>query len=134
MEEIKPGTIRFQRREVLKILAALPATALGSSALFAAALAKAMPSRSDPQVDVTPFEPRAFDPHQWQAVRVLCDLIIPADHVSGSATEAGVPEFIDDWLDIKGGTLLTEIRAGLAWLDKQCNQSFDHRFTDCTVD
>ena len=34
-------------------------------------------------------------------MRVLCDLIIPADDHSGSATAAGVPEFIDDWLDFR---------------------------------
>jgi hypothetical protein len=134
MEEIKPGTIRFQRREILKILAALPATALGSSSLFAAALAKAMPSRSALTEDAAAFEPRAFDSHQWQTVRVLCDLIIPADKISGSATEAGVPEFIDDWLDIKGADLTNEIHGGLAWLDKQCNQSFSHQFANCAGD
>jgi gluconate 2-dehydrogenase gamma chain len=34
-------------------------------------------------------------------VEVLCDLILPADERSVSATKAGVPEFIDDWLDFR---------------------------------
>jgi hypothetical protein len=67
-------------------------------------------------------------------LRVLCDLIIPADQISGSATQAGVPEFIDDWLDFKGGNLPAEIRSGLAWLDTECNRSFTHHFMDCTSD
>src|ERR1700761_9675570 len=44
------------------------------------------------------FERRVFDDHQWRTVQILCDLIIPADDRSTSATKAGVPEFIDDWL------------------------------------
>ena len=42
-----------------------------------------------------------FNDHQWRTVQVLCDLIIPADEHSGSATAAGVPEFVDDWLDFR---------------------------------
>ena len=37
-----------------------------------------------------------------------------------SATTAGVPEFIDDWLDLQRGDLLSSIRGGLAWLDIEC--------------
>ena len=59
------------------------------------------------------------------------DLIIPADERSGSATQAGVPEFIDDWLDFRGGHLLAEIRGGLTWLDMECNRRFNHDFADC---
>ena len=32
---------------------------------------------------------RSFDEHQWRTVHVLCDLIIPADDLGGSATQAG---------------------------------------------
>jgi hypothetical protein len=42
-------------------------------------------------------------------VRVLCDLIVPADERSGSATQAGVPEFIDDWLDFRKQKTATTI-------------------------
>jgi gluconate 2-dehydrogenase gamma chain len=134
VEDKRVRSIRFERREILKILAAMPAAALTSSSLFASALATAMPDRSDFLIDAVAFQPKALDPHQWQTVRVLCDLIIPADQISGSATQAGVPEFIDDWLDIKGGDLLAEIRSGLTWLDTECSQSFGHHFTDCTND
>jgi gluconate 2-dehydrogenase gamma chain len=125
-------SIRLGRREILKLMAAMPAAAFTSSALFVSALAKAMPDRSALLTDPAAFQPKVLDPHQWQTVRVLCDLIIPADQVSGSATQAGVPEFIDDWLDFKGGNLLAEIRGGLAWLDAQCNRSFGHNLLDCS--
>ena len=42
-----------------------------------------------------PYVPKFFKPDEWQALRILVDLIIPRDARSGSATEAGVPEFMD---------------------------------------
>lgn len=133
MEKEKKQRIRLDRRDILKALAAMPAAALVSSSLFASALAKALPGQSGLLMDAAAFQPRVLDPHQWQTLRVLCDLIIPADQISGSATQAGVPEFIDDWLDFKGGNLAAEIKGGLAWLDAECNRSFAHHFTDATA-
>ena len=42
----------------------------------------------------TPFKPKFFTPHEYATVRMLVDLIIPKDERSGSATDAGVPEFM----------------------------------------
>ncbi len=134
MEEKRQRNIRFKRREILKLMAAMPGAALISAAPFVSALAKAMPGQSALLMDPAAFQPKVLDPHQWQTVRMLCDLIIPADQISGGATQAGVPEFIDDWLDFKGGDLPGEIRSGLTWLDTQCNRSFGHHFIDCTSD
>ena len=36
-----------------------------------------------------------FDDHEMKTIAALCDIIIPKDDVSGSATEAGVPDFIE---------------------------------------
>lgn len=80
-----------------------------------------------------PYEPKVFNAHQWKTVRVLSDLIIPADDRSGSATQAGVPEFIDDWLHIKGRRLGTETLGILMWLDLESNRAFTHDFVDCSV-
>ena len=68
-----------------------------------------------------PFAPSFFTAHELDTVRVLVDLIIPRDERSGSATEAGVPEFMDFMmLDRPNGQ--TPMRGGLAWLD---NESFE---------
>jgi hypothetical protein len=75
-----------------------------------------------------PYQPKVFNPHEWKTVHALCDLIIPADERSVSATAAGVPEFIDDWLDLQRGDLLPSIRGGLAWLDIECNRLFGTDF------
>jgi len=77
--------------------------------------------------------PKALNPHEWKMLRILSDMIIPADDRSGSATQAGVPEFIDDWLNLKRGTLLDQIRGGLTWLDMQSNRSFNYDFADCST-
>jgi len=84
-----------------------------------------------------PYQRKVFDEHQWRAVHVLCDLIIPADERSGSATQAGVPEFIDDWLDFRRheegtDTPVAQIQGGLAWLDGESNRLFGKDFAGAT--
>ena len=79
------------------------------------------------------YQRKVFDDHQWRTVQVLCDLIIPADEHSGSATAAGVPEFIDDWLDFRAREdgsqdLSAGILGGLAWLDLETTRLFQKEF------
>lgn len=132
MEKPTSGkTIRFERREILKIMTGVPAAALLSATPFTVEAAKAAPLQASGREGTSSYVPRAFDPHQWRTIRVLLDLIIPADERSGSATQAGVPEFVDDWLNLKRGDLLSEIQGGLTWLDLECNRSFRCDFADC---
>jgi hypothetical protein len=115
------------RRDVLKVIGTAPA-----------ALVPLVPFRTEsatqaaPAATVKPYQPKVFDPHEWKTISRLSDLIIPADERSGSASQAGVPEFIDDWLDFGQGTLLTEIRGGLSWLDLEANRLFGQDFVDCS--
>jgi gluconate 2-dehydrogenase gamma chain len=84
------------------------------------------------------YTPKFFTAHEWETVRVLVDLIIPRDERSGSATDAGVPEFMDTlMMDAADGprekeNRQTAMRGGLAWLDAQCRRRFGHDFTACT--
>jgi len=64
-------------------------------------------------------------------VRVLVDLIIPKDGRSGSATDAGVPEFMD-FMMVDDPGRQTPMRGGLAWIDHECEDRFDKRFLECT--
>ena len=123
--------LRFERRDILKIMTRMPAAALLSAAPFASEVAKATPQQSAPQNAPGNDHPKALNPHEWKTVRILSDLIIPADQSSGSATQAGVPGFIDDWLTLKGGDLLAEIRGGLTWLDMESNRAFRYDFAEC---
>ena len=71
-----------------------------------------------------------FTPHEMQTITILCDIIIPKDDVSGSASDAKVPDFIEfivkDMPDHK-----TPMRGGLRWLDVECLNRYDKVFTDC---
>lgn len=118
------------RRDILKFASGLPAMALLPFPHQATAVASVWPSATGAS-NGQPPHPHALDPHQWHTLRVLCDLILPADANSGSAGEAGVPEFIDDWLSLKPGLLSDQFRGGLTWLDWQCQKAFGFQFLDC---
>ena len=123
------------RRDLLKVMTAVPA-ALAPLASVSAMSTMTMPKSTTGEAAQAAasgaYQPKALNEHEWKTVRVLSDIIIPADDRSGSATEAGVPEFIDDWLDFRGGAQLTAIRGGLTWLDMECNRQFAHDFVDCS--
>jgi len=74
-----------------------------------------------------PYEPKVFTAHEWETVRMLVDLIIPKDARSGSATDAGVPEFMDFMLG-DDRDLETPVRGGLAWLDHECDDRYGKTF------
>ncbi len=71
-----------------------------------------------------------FTEHEMATIAILADIIIPKDDVSGSATDAGVPAFID-FIVIDMPDHQTPMRGGLRWLDMQCLQRFDKPFKDC---
>jgi hypothetical protein len=64
-------------------------------------------------------------------VIILADLVIPADERSGSATEAGVPAFIDI-IVAEQPARQAPTRDGLAWLDAECVHRFGRPFVACT--
>src|SRR5579859_2403786 len=124
----------LKRRDMLKVMSAVPAAALVTLNSEAAQKITAVPP-SPAKPDATMMVPaklKVLDQHEWKTIRILSDWIIPADERSGSATDAGVPEFIDDWLEFRRGHLLDGIRGGLTWLDLECNREFSHDFADCT--
>lgn len=75
---------------------------------------------------------RFFSVPQMAAVRVLADLIIPADDRSGSATDAGVPEFMDFTVSEAPDRTKQAWRDGLAWLDAECGRRYGTTFVACT--
>lgn len=72
-----------------------------------------------------------FTDHEMQTVTVLADIIIPKDEHSGSASEAGVPEFIEFMMKDQPDNQIP-MRGGLRWLDIQCMKRHDVSFVDCT--
>lgn len=72
-----------------------------------------------------------FTPHELQTVTVLCDIIIPADERSGSASQAGVPAFIEFMMKDQPRNQ-TPMRGGIRWLDNKCVAMFGKQFAQCT--
>ena len=71
-----------------------------------------------------------FTDSEFRMVEVLADIIIPADEESGSATDSGVPDFIEFMMkDYPAFQVPT--RGGLMWLNYQCIRRFDKPFLDC---
>jgi len=77
-------------------------------------------------------EPEFFTAHELATITVLSDIIVPKDAISGSATEAKVPEFIA-FIVKDMPEHQTPMRGGLRWLDMQCFKQFDKAFVDCTA-
>jgi len=73
---------------------------------------------------------RFFDDHEMATIAVLANLIIPKDEVSGSATEAGVPDFIE-FIAKDMPRHQTPLRGGLKWLDLHCLRRYNRPFVNC---
>jgi gluconate 2-dehydrogenase gamma chain len=129
------------RRDIFHILGSVPiaAAATATSVRGAETHDHTAHGGSTGSAKAPPFQRRVFDDHQWKTVHVLCDLVIPADERSGSASQAGVPEFLDDWLVFRtqqdgDQRLQAQILGGLMWLDRESNHAFSKDFADASVD
>jgi gluconate 2-dehydrogenase gamma chain len=72
-----------------------------------------------------------FSDHEMTAIAILVDIIIPRDAVSGSATDAKVPDFIE-FIVKDMPRYQVPMRGGLKWLDLQCMKRYDNAFSNCT--
>jgi gluconate 2-dehydrogenase gamma chain len=122
--------ILMDRRQALRALASAPVAAAAISwteqdvwaASDAASQARQTAARAQ-----TKYQPKFFTAHEWTTVAVLANLIIPKDAKSGSATDAGVPEFMD-FMMIDQPARQNAMRGGLAWLDAECQRRADKTF------
>lgn len=68
--------------------------------------------------------------HELESIATLCDIILPATPRAGSATDAGVPEFIEFIVkDLPVHQL--PMRGGLMWLDGEAMRRFNKVFKNC---
>ena len=72
-----------------------------------------------------------FTDHEMATNAVLSDIIIPADDVSGSATDAKVPDFIEFIVKDKPEHQVP-MRGGLRWMDLQMARRHGKPFKDCS--
>lgn len=72
-----------------------------------------------------------YTDHEMKTITVLSDIIIPADKISGSASQAGVPAFIE-FITKDKPEFKTPMRGGLRWLDSTAIKRFGKDFVDCS--
>jgi hypothetical protein len=77
------------------------------------------------------YQPKLFKPHEYRIIRRLAELIIPADEHSGSAVDAGAPEFID-LLCSQNPELADIYTGGLLWLEARMRQEHGASFLEAT--
>ena len=114
----------MNRRQALGMIGALPMASLVVGREEAAAATAQV-------AQAKPYALRFFTPREYSTVVALSDLILPRDARSASASEAGVPEFID-YIVAEQPARQTAMRGGLVWLDSECRQRFDKAFLDCS--
>jgi hypothetical protein len=130
----------MKRRDTLKALSlsSLGLAAVPTSDLVAAPepkpIYKPTPGRTPGELESDKkvfLSDKFFTAEEMKTITVLSDIIIPADAKSGSASQAGVPAFIDFIVRDKP-ELQTPIRGGLKWLNLQCVKRYGKNFTECT--
>ena len=131
------------RRRVLQVLGMLP-LAGAASALGAQQTGTQQGTRQGHATPNQPTQPPRpaqntpklafFTRAELRTVRVLADDVIPKDARSGSATDAGVPEFMDFNLAAPETDEATRVawRGGLRWLDTESRRRFHVAYAGAT--
>jgi hypothetical protein len=127
------------RRSALRLIGTAPiAVAFTLGANEAAAAAEKAATAVKAAAAGKAYVPKFFNPQEWKTVRILVDMIIPKDERSGSATDAGVPEFMDYLMndptdtDLQRERRQTAMRGGLAWINSVSEKRFGHGFAEAT--
>lgn len=81
--------------------------------------------------------PLTFDQDQRRLVIALCDIIVPADETSPSASSVGVHDFVDEWIsspyrEQKGDR--NAILKGLKWIDEEARRRGKKNFVSLDAD
>jgi gluconate 2-dehydrogenase gamma chain len=119
----------ISRRAALRIVSSAPVAAalVWTPAEAQQAHEQATAAREQAAKRPAPFKPKFFTAHEYAMVGLLVDLIIPRDERSGSATEAGVPQFMD-FMMIDQPQRRVAMRGGLALIDRLAADRFGKPF------
>lgn len=79
------------------------------------------------------YKPKFFTEQEFKTVSRLAELIVPADEKSGSAVDAGAPEFID-LLCSQNEALGRIYTGGLGWLDARMRRRHDAAFVEASAE
>lgn len=129
----------MKRRDSLKLLATgvIAGTALAAGCKTGEEKKAELPkfnldrAKEELKRDAELMAKQYFDAHEMATIAVLADIIIPKDEISGSATDAKVPDFIEFIVkDMPQHQL--PMRGGLKWVDMYCLNQWQKPFKDCT--
>jgi hypothetical protein len=132
----------MKRRDILKNIGLGTAGVIVSGETIAQTKPKAAPTKEIPEAENGRLRDeiirdnrlkaeKFFTAHELATVTVLVDIIIPADAKSGSASQAGVPAFIE-FIAKDMPYQQTPLRGGLMWLDNECKKQFSKKFIQLT--
>lgn len=79
------------------------------------------------------YKVKEFTAAEYATLGRLAEIIVPADKVSGSAKDAGAPEFIDT-LSSQNEQLADIFHGGLAWLEAEMRKRYGSGFTAAKPD
>lgn len=162
--EEAPEGMGLSRRTALKVLAAgaagaatLPAAgcvppepvleSLEETAEGATSPApEPMPATGNPLAAGTPTDPDLINPvvpwdgvlteEELRTIGSLCDVIIPEDEGSPSATAVGAHDFVNEWVSApyEGNQRdLVIVRGGITWLNVEAGRRFGREFADLSL-
>ena len=132
---------RMDRRDAIKwMMAATASVAVLERGAFAASASAAKGYGTDPDLvkdykagDVWPL---TFSDAQRRTAAALCDVIIPADAKSPSASALRVHDFIDEWISAPYAEHAVDKKIvvdGLAWIDAESQKRFGNTFADLVL-
>jgi gluconate 2-dehydrogenase gamma chain len=124
---------KISRRAALQIVTSAPVAAalVWTPAEARQAHEHAAAAEAQAAKTATAFKPKFFSAHEYATVAVLVDLIIPRDERSGSATDAGVPAFMD-FMMIDQPIRQVAMRGGLALVDRLSVARFGRPFVSAS--
>lgn len=127
-DDATPTTKDMSRREAVQLMSVLPiAAALGLSRVDHEKAWRFVDDARSLAGEGVAFAPKFFTPTEFRTVGILADIITPRDERSGSATDAGVPEFMD-FIMMDRPNNQKWMRPGLAWIDAQSTTRFGKAF------
>jgi gluconate 2-dehydrogenase gamma chain len=122
----------ISRRDLLRSLSltAVAGSALRVVTLEAAEHAHRMISAERATSTSGGYTPKYFSSHQYETLQALCQTIIPPDHDTGGALEAGAPEFVD-LLTSENKDYQLQLGGGIHWLDSTCVDRYGQSYLQC---
>jgi len=115
----------FSRRDLFRVIGssvALTVVSLELAQEAHAAVAEAKSLAGGPK-----YQPKCFTSHNFETLKNLADIIIPADEHSAGASDAGAAEFID-FLSSRNQDLAAIFNGGFGWLDDYMQKKYGATF------